>query len=163
MTIIGMQMTKISLGLTVEFYMTLVHLISTTTKSSFFFMECQLVDFLHDFSLTQSFAHPFENKKHCFIKQYKRAKALFNNSGKLCYLNANQPKGKIVAKRLTMAAAAPSQRNETRKATQKGNLPSNTLLSLSMIFPHTSHVSGLLQMSSFICLLLEAFPLAPTR
>ncbi len=59
--------------------------------------------------------------------------------------------------------AVPSQQNKTRKVTQKGNMPSNTLLSLSMIFPHTSNVSGLLQMSCFICLLLEAFPLAPTR
>jgi hypothetical protein len=53
-------------------------------------MECQLVEFLHDFLLTQCFAHPLENKKQCFIKQYKRAKALFNNSGKSCYLNADQ-------------------------------------------------------------------------
>jgi hypothetical protein len=64
MTIVGTWMTKISLGLTVEFYVALVHLISTTTKSSFFSMECQLVEFLHDFSLTQRFAHPLENKKH---------------------------------------------------------------------------------------------------
>jgi hypothetical protein len=90
MTIIGARTTKISLGLTVEFYVALVHLISTTTNRHFFSMECQLVEFLHDFSLTQRFAHPLENKKHCFIKQYKRAKALFNNSGKSCYLNADQ-------------------------------------------------------------------------
>jgi hypothetical protein len=37
MTIVCARMTKISLGLTVEFYVALVHLISTTTKSSFFF------------------------------------------------------------------------------------------------------------------------------
>jgi hypothetical protein len=36
MTIIGVQMAKISLGLTIEFYVALVHLISTTTKLSFF-------------------------------------------------------------------------------------------------------------------------------
>jgi hypothetical protein len=90
MTIVGARTTKISLGLTIEFYVALVHLISTTTKSSFFLMECQLVEFLHDFSLTQCFAHPLENNKHCFIKQYKKAKALFNNSGKSCYLNADQ-------------------------------------------------------------------------
>jgi hypothetical protein len=36
MTIVGDRTTKISLGLTVEFYVALVHLISTTTKSSSF-------------------------------------------------------------------------------------------------------------------------------
>jgi hypothetical protein len=36
MTIIGVPMTEISLGLTIEFYMALVQLISATTKSSFF-------------------------------------------------------------------------------------------------------------------------------
>jgi hypothetical protein len=36
MTIVGARMTKINLGLTIEFYVALAHLISTTTKSSFF-------------------------------------------------------------------------------------------------------------------------------
>jgi hypothetical protein len=43
-------------------------------KIVIFFMECQFVEFLHDFLLTQRFAHLLENKKHCFIKQHKRAK-----------------------------------------------------------------------------------------
>jgi hypothetical protein len=91
MTIVGAWTTKISLGLTVEFYVALVHLISTTTKSSFFFDGMPTRRISTRFFLTpQRFAHPLENKKHCFIKQYKRAKALFNNSGKLCYLNADQ-------------------------------------------------------------------------
>ena len=57
-------------------------------------------------------------------------------------------------------AAAPSRRSVTRKAIQKGNVRTNTLLSSSMIFPRASSVSGLPRASSFTCSLLEALPLA---